>query len=105
MEVGGIENARGGRFLYREMESTDGLRLAVADAHCRYIHPARYDDEIALTTKITRAHKRLIEFHYEIRESQSGQSLAEGETKHVFLDANMRPTRLPRKYYDFFGIK
>lgn len=105
MEVGRAEYCRAAGVPYREMESKDGLRLAVADAHCRYIHPARYDDEIAVETRITRAHRRLIEFHYEIRESQSGQPLAEGETKHVFLDANMRPTKLPQKYYGFFGIK
>jgi acyl-CoA thioester hydrolase len=105
MEVGRAEFCRAAGICYRDMEAVDGLRLAVVDAHCRYLQPARYDDEIVVATRITRASRRIIEFQYEIRQALSGRAVAEGETKHIFLGHNMKPAKLPEKYYASFGIK
>ncbi len=64
MEVGRAEYCRASGIRYKDMETADGIRLAVVDAHCRYLRPARYDDEIAVKTWIARANRRMIEFHY-----------------------------------------
>jgi acyl-CoA thioester hydrolase len=76
----------------------------VVEAHCRYLHPARYDDEIAVKTWVSKSSPRMVEFQYEIRNAQSGRQLASGETKHMFLNAKMRPVKLPEKYWTLFGI-
>jgi acyl-CoA thioester hydrolase len=104
MEVGRAEyfRAAGGR--YRDMEVDDGIRLAVVDAHCRYLRPALYDQEIAVKTSVANASRRAVEFQYEISDAQSGRPLASGETKHVFLGADMKPLKLPEKYWPLFGI-
>jgi acyl-CoA thioester hydrolase len=104
MEVGRAEyfRAAGGR--YRDMEVDDGIRLAVVEAHCRYLRPAHYDDEIAVKTWVANASRRAVVFHYEISDAQSGRQLAAGETKHVFLGADMRPVKLPERYWPLFGI-
>jgi acyl-CoA thioester hydrolase len=94
--------AAGGR--YRDMEVDDGIRLAVVEAHCRYLRPAHYDDEIAVKTWVANASRRAVVFHYEISDAQSGRQLAAGETKHVFLGADMRPVKLPERYWPLFGI-
>jgi acyl-CoA thioester hydrolase len=104
MELGRAEYCRAAGIRYKDMEVDDGVRLAVVDAHCRYISPARYDEEIAVKTWIARANRRMIEFHYEVRELQSARTLATGETKHIFLGSDMKPVKLPQKYYDVFGI-
>jgi acyl-CoA thioester hydrolase len=101
MEIGRSEYCRAAGVEYKDMESGDGIRLAVVDAHCRYLHPARYDDEISVKTWIARANRRMIEFHYQIRASQM---LAEGETKHIFLSSEMKPMKLPEKYHACFGV-
>jgi acyl-CoA thioester hydrolase len=101
MEIGRSEYCRTAGVEYKDMESGDGIRLAVVDAHCRYLHPARYDDEIAVKTWIARANRRMIEFHYRI---SSSQMLAEGETKHIFLSPEMKPMKLPEKYHACFGV-
>jgi acyl-CoA thioester hydrolase len=104
MELGRAEYCRASGIRYKDMEATDGVRLAVVDAHCRYLYPARYDEEIAVTTTITRANRRIVEFHYEIREAESGRELATGETKHIFLGPDMKPVKLPEQYHALFGV-
>jgi acyl-CoA thioester hydrolase len=104
MEVGRSEYCRATGLRYRDMEQADGIRLAVVDARCRYISPARYDDEILVQTSIREANRRLIEFHYEIWEAVEGRRLATGETRHVFLGPENKPMRLPDKYHSYFGL-
>jgi acyl-CoA thioester hydrolase len=104
MELGRAEYCRAVGIRYRDMEVDDGVLLAVVEAHCRYLRPARYDQEIAVKTWITKANARMVEFQYEIRDAESGRPLASGETKHMFLGAGMRPVKLPKKYLPFFGI-
>jgi acyl-CoA thioester hydrolase len=103
MELGRVEYCRAVGVRYREMEEKDGILLAVVDSHCRYVRPARYDDEITVKTWIVLAHRRMVEFGYEFR-NEHGQLLATGETKHVFLAKDLRPVRLPEKYHPHFGI-
>ena len=104
MELGRAEYCRAAGISYKEMEGQDGIRLAVVDAHCRYLHPARYDDEIGVTTWVARANPRMVEFHYQIRDSASARDLASGETRHIFLSSEMKPVKLPAKYRPLFGV-
>ncbi len=87
MELGRAEYCRAAGIRYRDMEADDGVLLAVVEAHCRYLHPARYDEEIAVKTWVAKANLRMVEFQYEIRDAGSGRALASGETKHMFLGA------------------
>jgi len=104
MELGRAEYCRAAGIRYRDMELDDGILLAVVEAHCRYLHPARYDEEIEVKTWVGKANQRMVEFQYDIRDAQSGRRLASGETKHMFLGAGMRPVKLPEKYLPLFGI-
>ena len=104
MELGRAEYCRAAGIVYRDMEVDDGVLLAVVEAHCRYLHPARYDEEITVRTWVSKANLRMVEFQYQLRNAQSDRLLASGETKHMFLGAGMRPVRLPQKYWTLFGI-
>jgi YbgC/YbaW family acyl-CoA thioester hydrolase len=55
MELGRAEYCRAAGIRYRDMEVDDGILLAVVEAHCRYLHPARYDEEIAVKTWVAKA--------------------------------------------------
>jgi acyl-CoA thioester hydrolase len=105
MELGRVEYCRAAGLRYRDMERDDGVLLAVAEAGCRYLAPARYDDEIIVKTWVERAHSKMIQFAYEMRHAEDGRLLATGFTKHVFCDAQMRPCRLPAKYRSLFGLE
>jgi acyl-CoA thioester hydrolase len=104
MELGRAEYCRAAGVRYRDLEAQDGILLAVVEAHCRYLRPARYDDEIAVKAWVAKANPRMVEFEYEIRNAQTGAQLASGSTKHIFLGRDMRPLKLPEKYSPMFGI-
>jgi acyl-CoA thioester hydrolase len=76
----------------------------VAEARCRYRAPARFDDDIVVRTAVVSATDRLIRFTYEVRNKRTGQLLATGETAHIVADRNLRPARLPERYWRFFAI-
>jgi acyl-CoA thioester hydrolase len=105
MELGRVELCRGIGVRYKDMEAEDGVLLAVVEANCRYLGPARYDEEIVVRTTIGAASPRGVRFEYEISSEESGRILAKGHTKHIFCGRDMKPARLPPKYYPVFGIR
>jgi acyl-CoA thioester hydrolase len=82
----------------------DGIYLAVAESHCRYRSPARFDDEVIVRTWIETVNTRMVTFAYEMRAAEGDRRLATGSTRHVFVSRAMRPTHLPAKYHALFGI-
>jgi acyl-CoA thioester hydrolase len=104
MEVGRVDYCKALGFRYRDMEVEDGVLLAVVEAYCRYLSPARYDEEVIVETWVEQATSRLVRFGYRMCEAASGRELASGETKHIFCNPQMRPTKLPPKYRHFFGL-
>ena len=104
MEVGRVELFRAAGIRYRDMEANEGILLTVAEANCRYLAPARYDDEVIIETRISSAHSRMIEFGYTMKNSESGLILAQGFTKHVFCGRDLKPRRLPEAFHSIFGI-
>ena len=104
MEVGRVEFCKAAGFSYEQMEREDGIFLAVSEARCRYLYPARFDQEITVETSLFSAHPRMVEFAYEIRLAEDDRKLAVGETKHVFCGRDLKPVRLPEKYRANFGI-
>ena len=100
MEIGRVELVRSLGLNYKELEHTEGLFLSVVNSECRYISPARYDQEIVIQTQVAMANSRMVEFTYKICHADSGQLLARGSTKHIWLNREMRPSRLPARYSD-----
>jgi acyl-CoA thioester hydrolase len=104
MEVGRVELCRAAGIRYRDMEAEDGVLLAVAEASCRYSFPARYDEEVIVEARIEEANPRMVRFGYQFTSADSGRKLATGETRHIFCNREMKPARLPAKYFPLFGI-
>jgi len=102
MEVGRTDLCRTLGFRYKDMEA-DGILLAVTETHCRYLSAARYDDEIDIVTTMPEANRRFVTFDYEM--TCEGRKVATGQTRHIFLNRELRPTRLPDKYAPLFGIE
>ena len=103
MEVGRVEFCKAVGFNYRDMEQDDGILLTVAEVDCRYLAPARFDDEVIIRTWIEKVGSRMAVFGYEMRRGGDGARLATGTSKHVFCGRDMRPVRLPAKYLEPFG--
>jgi acyl-CoA thioester hydrolase len=101
MEVARTDLCRSLGFQYRDMEA-DGILLAVTETHCRYLRAARYDDEVSITTVLGDASRRFVTFDYEM--NCDSHRVATGQTRHIFLNREFRPTRLPDKYAPLFGL-
>ena len=104
MEIGRVELCKALGLNYRDMERDDGVLLAVAETACRYHSPARFDDEIIVKSWVEAANARIVVFQYEIRVAEGARLLATGHTRHVFVNRQMRKTRLPKKYHAMFGL-
>jgi acyl-CoA thioester hydrolase len=98
MELGRVDFVRGLGFDYHQMEQSEGLFLSVVETECRYICPARFDQEIVVRTTLKQANARLAEFHYEICDSATNRLLARGRTKHMWLNREFKPAKLPSHY-------
>ena len=103
MEVGRSDFCRECGFNYRDLEREEKSFLAVAEANCRYLAPARYDDEIVVHTELKRVASRIIEFTYRIQRGTT--LLAEGRTVHVVIGPDGKSRVLPDRYLQLLRSK
>jgi acyl-CoA thioester hydrolase len=101
-EVGRVELMRALGFDYKEMEIKDDTFIVVADVHCRYLHPARYDELLTVRTRIVEAKNRTLKFGYEIFRQPDNKLLAEGDTLHVACNRAGHVKQFPEKYKHAF---
>jgi acyl-CoA thioester hydrolase len=99
-EVGRVELMRAMGFEHKTMEIEDDCHIVVAEAHCRYDKPARYDELLRVRTRVTEWHNRIVKFSYELFRDTDDTLLATGYTTHVICGSNGRPKALPAKYRD-----
>ncbi|MGD0387686.1 MAG: thioesterase family protein [Tepidisphaeraceae bacterium] len=76
-EMGRIEFLRAAGFSYADLER-QGVFFVVTKAEVRYKAPARYDDELTLTTRVVRGTLVRFDHAYELR--RGNVLLAEGTT-------------------------
>lgn len=96
-EVGRVESFRAIGFSYKELEAA-GIGMPVLEYKTKYLAPAKYDDELTITVKISEMPGVRIRFEYEIR-NEAGKTLNIAETTLVFINMGTgRPTRLPEKF-------
>lgn len=93
-EIGRAEMMRSLGMTYREIEAS-GISLPVLDARCRYLQPARYDDEVAIETGVAEFKRASVRFGYRVVRIADGGILARGHTEHCFMDRQDRPVRPP----------
>jgi acyl-CoA thioester hydrolase len=85
-------------FDYKLMEIQDDTYIVVADAYCRYHHPARYDELLTVRTRILEAKNRTLKFSYELFRQPDGKLLARGHTLHVACGRAGHVKQFPDKY-------
>lgn len=77
---------------YRDLEAR-GYLFAVVKLDCRFRRPARYDDLLRLTVRITRMARARIDHRYELY--RDGLLLCEANTALACVDPEGRPTPIP----------
>ena len=101
-EVGRADLLRTIGWSYRDME-TAGVSLPVIEAHCEYLRPARYDDEIEVRTEGRMLSPVRMEFEYQVVKVSDQTMVASGRTVHAALDTSGRPCRLPARVREVFA--
>jgi len=102
-EIGRVELLRSLGLAYSQLEIEHECILPVIEASCRYLAPARYDDEILIETRPALLRGSVIKFAYQIwrkanQKEKQRELLAEGETVHVVCDDQLNKKPLPEKY-------
>jgi len=87
---------------YRTIER-EAVFLPVVEAHCRYLKPARYDDLLHVTTKVSQPKGARLLFEYELYRVEDEELLATGSTIHVAMDDRGKPRRLPETLAKLIG--
>ncbi|MBI2890203.1 MAG: acyl-CoA thioesterase [Nitrospirae bacterium] len=75
--------------------------VTVAEAHCRFISSARFDQALHIHSRIPRFGQSSYRFEYLIRNPARDRTVALGYTTMVTLDRQtMRPIRVPRPFVE-----
>jgi acyl-CoA thioester hydrolase len=101
-EIGRVEMMRALGFDYKLMEINDDTFIVVADVHCRYHVPARYDELLTVRTRILETKSRTLKFGYEILRQEDDKLLATGHTIHVACNRAGHVKHFPEKYKTAF---
>src|SRR5690606_36470136 len=97
-EVARVEMLRNLGTTYKEMEES-GTMMPVLELKCKYIRPARYDEELSITVKILEKPQTRIKFHYEIH-NENEELINIGETALVFVNIEKNRPGLPSKEFE-----
>ena len=96
LEVGRVETLRSIGMSYKSLEDK-GIMLPVSSFNIDYILPAKYDDELNITTVISEIRGARIVFNYTIK--VNNQLIATASTTLVFVSKeNMRPIQAPKEF-------
>ena len=79
---------------YTECEKK-GYYLPVVETGAHYHAPSTYDDLLVVRTSVSEVGRSSLRFEYRVMKKSRGELLAEGFTVHVFVDQNLKPTRVP----------
>jgi acyl-CoA thioester hydrolase len=117
-EVGRTEWMRHKGMSYSEIED-QGLLLPVMDVHVNYKSSAKYDDCVAVFTKIADASPVRLEFAYEVRKISEesftqgsakevaepfGELLTKGSTMHMWVNTEWKPARINKVAPEVYAI-
>ena len=91
-EIGRVELLRASGVRYADLEAA-GVFFVVLKASVDYKKPAKYDDEVALTTSETRRTHVKIEHDYRLE--RDGVLLATGSTTIACVGRDGRPMKIP----------
>ena len=94
-EVGRTELLRHWGLPYSEIE-TQGIFLPVAEAHCKYHKPARYDTLLIIEASLDARVKAGLKIDYRIMSRDEETLHATGYTRHAFVNEEGRVTRPPK---------
>ena len=83
---------------YAAMEE-HGLIIPVLSVACEYIKPVLFGEKVQIHTRLVKFDGIKMQFVYEICE---GELRTKGESRHCFLDKEMKPVRMKRQFPEIY---
>lgn len=102
-DIGRTEFFRSLNMVYGQLEE-NGVLLPVIEGNCKYIKPAKYDDEIIISTKLVKLKGVRLEFEYTLRKKKDNTLIAKGRTTHAFVDKDLKPINFKKKYREIWEL-
>ncbi|MCR1975847.1 acyl-CoA thioesterase [Clostridium sporogenes] len=84
-EMGRTEFTKATGMKYTDIENI-GVMMPLTESYCKYIKPAKYEDEIIIETSIEKLTPVKIIFSYKIIKKENNELLAKGNTTQAFVD-------------------
>jgi acyl-CoA thioester hydrolase len=84
-EVGRMAYLREIGLEYADLEQ-EGIGFVIADASCKYLSPAHFDEVLTIRTWVEDVKEKSFGFSYEIVNKETGNLLAKGRTVQVFIN-------------------
>ena len=98
-ETGRVEYLRSIGITLTDMMS-DGILFPIIEVRSKYLHAAKFDDDLELETTAVELSKVKMEFKYKIRRVSDGLLLVKGYSQNVFTNAATgKISRIPEKYF------
>jgi acyl-CoA thioester hydrolase len=89
----------------RQLREEDGVQFAVVDMNVRWLRPAQYDDQLAVTVQLAGLRGASLHLHQALhRGDAAGELLASAAVRVAAIEArSLRPTRVPGKVAQAFA--
>ena len=85
---------------YSDFEKA-GFYLMVSEANLRFARASHYDQQITIRTWIAEMRSRSARFEYEVFDTESGEMLVTGYTKHICITQDGKVARIPDAWKDW----
>lgn len=80
---------------YKDIEDS-GIMMPITETYCKYIMPAKYDDELIVRTWIKALTVARITFEYKIIRKEDKTTLVKGETSLAFTSKEGKPINMKK---------
>ena len=87
---------------YTQMEAM-GVLTPLVELSCRYLSPARYEDELTVEVRLVKLTRAKLEFTYAIYKEGNDKPLNTGKTVHAMVDASMKPVNVEKKHPELYA--
>ena len=73
-----------------------GIMLPLYSLECKFKSPAKYGDEVTVTTEVKQLTKTRLIFEYKVTNAAGGKLLVTGETGHAWVNSLLKPINLEK---------
>lgn len=88
---------------YQKIEEM-GLMIPVMFVECQYKLPLHFHDAVEIDVELIKYDGIKMEFSYSIYRKDTGELCTTGRTGHCFLNSDMKPVNMKRKYPELYQM-